>query len=125
MEKLVITEERFEPKKLPEEESHYVEMENTFEATFAIDKCMAYRACDELPMKQAKEEKNRFVFTALKAHESWFYNYIFSYGPYAEVLGPPEVRKEMKKELMRCITDIIMKPVEIIKAGQKNRRSSH
>lgn len=97
MEELVITEERFEPKKLSKEEVHYVEMENTFEATFAIDKCMAYRACDELPMKQAKEEKNRFVFTIPKAHESWFYDYILSYGPYAEVLGPIEVRKEMKK----------------------------
>lgn len=101
MENLVITEERFEPKKLPKEESHYMVMENTFEATFAIDKCMAYRACDELPMKEAKEENSRFIFTISNAHESWFYDYIFSYGPYAEVLGPTKVRNEMKKRVDR------------------------
>ena len=99
IEKLTVTEERFVPRELPEEKAHYVEMEDTFEATFAIDKCMAYRVCDELPVHLAKAENGRFIFTAPNAHESWFYNYIFSYGPYAEVLGPAEVRREMEKRV--------------------------
>lgn len=99
MEKLEITEEQFEPKIVPKEQYDSIEKEKTFEAIFAIDKCMAYRIYDELPMKFAKEEENQFIFTVPEVRKSWFYSYILSYGSYAEVLGPEEVRMEMKKRV--------------------------
>lgn len=42
-----------------------------------------------------KEENDRFIFTVENADESWFYNYILSYGLHAEVLSPGNVRDRM------------------------------
>lgn len=96
---MVVLEERFEAKEIPSELPRYVKKEDSFFVTFAIDKCMAYRVYDELPTKQVKEEKDRFVFTLQEAQRSWFYDYIFSYGPYAEVLAPADIRMEMKRRV--------------------------
>ena len=96
MNHLTVTEERFEPLSVPKAETgHYVKQEDTFRAIVAIDKCMAYRAFDELYMAKVEEEQDRFIFTIENADESWFLNYILSYGPYAEVLSPVNIRDKM------------------------------
>lgn len=96
MNHLTVTEERFEPLSVPKAETgHYVKQEDTFRAIVAIDKCMAYRAFDELYMAKVEEEQDRFIFTIENADESWFLNYILSYGPYAEVLSPANIRDKM------------------------------
>lgn len=93
---LAVTEERFEPLSPPKEEArHYVKTADTFRAVVAIDKCMAYRAFDEMCTANVKEENDRFIFTVENADESWFYNYILSYGLHAEVLSPGNVRDRM------------------------------
>lgn len=69
------------------------------QATIAIDKCMAYRAADELSMVNVKEDENRLIFRIEKAQKGWFFDYIFSYGPYAEILEPQEVREEFIKRV--------------------------
>ena len=42
-----------------------------------------------------KEEDDRFIFTIEDADESWFFGYILSYGQYARVLSPSDVRDVM------------------------------
>lgn len=101
MRNLEITKERFEPMRMPEEnkENHYLKPEPSFEATVAIDKCMAYRAVDELSMKDVVDDGKRLIFQIKEAKNSWFYDYVFSYGPYAEVLEPEDVRNEVARRV--------------------------
>ena len=65
------------------------------QANVAIDKCMAYRAFDEMNPSQVKEEDDRFIFIVEDADESWFFGYVLSYGQYAEVLSPTDIRDAM------------------------------
>ena len=69
-----------------------------------VQKCMAYRIYDELPVSAIIERKEGLVCTISNARESWFYDYILSYGPYARVIEPEEIQnkvhtmiKEMKE----------------------------
>ena len=91
-----MTDERFYPLSPPKEEtSYYVSQKKTFQAIVAIDKCMAYRAFDEMNPSHVKEESDRFIFTVEDADESWFPGYVLSYGQYAEVLSPADIRDAM------------------------------
>lgn len=101
MEDIEVLAEHFVPDKFPKEEKHYIEFSEPFEATFAVDKKLAYRIVDELPMKDAIEEENRYIFKVPDARKGWFYDYVLSLGPYAEVLSPKEVRDEMKKRVTK------------------------
>lgn len=96
--KLSVSEERFLPEKI-EEKNHYVEYKDTFEVVFAIDKKMAYRAYDELPIENMVEEDDRLIFSIPNAERSWFFDYILSYGEYAEVISPDEIRKEITQKV--------------------------
>lgn len=103
---LAVTEERFEALSPPQEErKHYMKSTNTFKAVVAIDKCMAYRAFDEMCAANVKEENDRFIFTVENADESWFYNYILSYGLHAEVLSP----KNAKDRMIHIISSLVGK----------------
>lgn len=96
MNHLKVTDERFEPIALPkQEEKYYVSPTPGFKAVIAIDKCMAFRAFDELNVSNVKEEKERFIFTIDHADESWLVGYVLSYGQYAEVLSPANIREKI------------------------------
>ena len=96
MRHLEVTDERFDPLSPPKgETSYYVSQKKTFQAIVAIDKCMAYRAFDEMNPSQVKEEDDRFIFTIEDAEESWFFGYVLSYGQYAKVLSPTDIRDAM------------------------------
>ena len=56
---------------------------------------MAYRAFDEMNPSRVKEEADRFIFTIADAEESWFLGYVLSYGQYAQVLSPADIRDAM------------------------------
>lgn len=99
MSQLEVLEERFDTIKLPKEEKRYTDHEATFEAVVAIDKCMAYRAYDEMPVENIREEKDKLIFTIPNARASWFYGYILSYAGKAEVISPPDIREKMVKEV--------------------------
>lgn len=93
MRHLEVTNERFDPISPPKKEAnYYVSEANKFQAVVAIDKCMAFRAFDEMEPSHVKEEDDRFIFTIEDADESWFFSYILSYGPYAQVLSPAGAR---------------------------------
>ena len=96
MRHLEVLDERFDPLLPPKEETnYYVSQKKTFQAIVAIDKCMAFRAFDEMNPSYVKEEENCFIFTIENADESWFFGYVLSYGQYAEVLSPADVRENM------------------------------
>lgn len=106
IDKLQILPEHFDPLILPKEEKneYYIEEQNSsyngayeetgIECLVAIDKSKAYRAFDELPLEGLVEESDRYIFTIPNANPKWFFDYIFSYGPAAEVISPPHIRKE-------------------------------
>lgn len=102
---LIVLEERFDPLVLPKEEPrHYLVKEPAFAVKILVQKCMAYRIYDELPASAIIERKEGLVCTISNARESWFYDYILSYGPYARVIEPEEIQnkvhtmiKEMKE----------------------------
>ena len=100
MNHLTVTEERFEPLSLPQEEvKHYVRQTTNFRAVIAIDKCMAYRAFDEMNASNVEEEEDRFLFTVENANENWITGYVLSYGQHAEVISPPKLREEIVKTI--------------------------
>ena len=100
MNHLSVTEERFEPLSLPQEEvKHYVRQTTNFRAVIAIDKCMAYRAFDEMNASNVDEEEDRFLFTVENANENWITGYVLSYGQHAEVISPPKLREEIVKTI--------------------------
>ena len=96
MRHLEVTNERFDPLSTSKEKpSYYVNQKKTFQAIVAIDKCMAYRAFDEMNPSCVIEDDDRFIFTIADAEESWFFGYILSYGQYAQVLSPADARENM------------------------------
>ncbi|MDD6038277.1 MAG: YafY family protein [bacterium] len=96
MNHLEVTDERFAPLALPKEEpKHYVSHTKTFCAEVAIDKCMAYRAFDELNPTHVIEKADCFVFTIDDADENWFVTHMLSYGQYAQILSPADIRDAM------------------------------
>lgn len=100
MNHLTVTEERFEPLSLPqEEEKHYISQTSNFRAVIAIDKCMAYRAFDEMNASNVEEEEDRFLFTVENANENWITGYVLSYGQHAEVISPPKLREEIVRTI--------------------------
>lgn len=100
MEQIRMLEDQFERIRLKETmQPYYLQQKDTFEVTFSIDKCMAYRIFDELPMDKAIEDESRYIFTLSDAQEDWFYPYILSFGEYAEVLGPEDIRNKMKQKV--------------------------
>lgn len=101
MDKITVLEDRFRPENIAnnEEENKYMVHKDTFTAVVAIDKKMAYRAFDELPKEDVIEEEDRFIYTVPNAQRDWFLDYVLSYGEYAEVIYPEEVRNELSEKI--------------------------
>ena len=102
MNNLEILEDRFEPLQLPpleKGEQYYEDTVDTFECVVAIDKAFGYRAFDELPMENMIEEGERYIFTIKNANSHWFFDYLFSYGPAAEVISPEHIREEVIRRI--------------------------
>lgn len=63
-----------------------------------ISKEMAFRAYDELD--NITELENGDLLCEIEADgQEWFWSYIFSYGEYAKIIGPENVRKEMEQKI--------------------------
>ena len=102
MNNLKVTDERFEPLELPKDEPHYYEsMEPTFDAIVEVDKRMAYKVYDECPRENITDKGDHLELQVEGAKASWFYEYFLSYGSFARVVSPPEVRDEMKRRVTK------------------------
>lgn len=58
-----------------------------------VSRELAYRVYDEFDETSVRENPDgSFEVRAYLPQDGWVYGYVLSFGPYAEVLGPPEVR---------------------------------
>ena len=95
MNHLEVTEERFEPINIPQEEHHYISRTKRIDMVVAIDKCMAFRAFDELDVSNVKEEDDRYIFNLHNIDPSWITGYFLSYGEHAKIISPENIRNEL------------------------------
>lgn len=64
-----------------------------------IDQRMAYRIYDEFDQESiAKNKDGSFIVTINFPEGNWIFGYIMSYGEYAEVLEPKDIRKIIKRK---------------------------
>jgi predicted DNA-binding transcriptional regulator YafY len=62
-----------------------------------IDKRMAYRLYDEFDQKNIKKNSDgSFTATTIFPEGDWIYGYVMSYGEYAEVIEPKDIREIIK-----------------------------
>lgn len=102
MNNIFVSDERFEPLDLPEvEDKYYESKEPTFDAVVEIDKKMAYRVYDECAREKITENDDKLILSVEGAKASWFYQYFLSYGSFARVISPPEIRDEMKHRITK------------------------
>lgn len=65
-----------------------------------IDASQAYRVFDEFEEEQiTKEQDGSWLVTVEYPEDEWVYGYLMSYGPYAEVLAPANIRDILKERL--------------------------
>lgn len=76
-----------------------------------IDGSMAYRVFDEFPEKAIQQNSDGgFTIRVSLPEDEWIFSYILSFGPHAEVLEPPRIRKlieERLKALLQKYIDVI------------------
>lgn len=59
-----------------------------------MDRDLSYRVYDEFDETDVRENPDgSFEVRAYLPQDGWVYGYVLSFGPYAEVLGPPGVRE--------------------------------
>ncbi|TCL43724.1 helix-turn-helix transcriptional regulator [Harryflintia acetispora] len=59
-----------------------------------VDRELSYRVYDEFDETDVRENPDgSFEVRAYLPEDGWVYGYVLSFGPYAEVLGPPGVRE--------------------------------
>ena len=75
------------------------EEKKDMEVSVRAEKSLGFRVYDEFDQDWIREEKEAFYITFPCADEEWLYGWLLSFGPGLEVLGPKEVRSEMKRRL--------------------------
>ncbi|EFV21970.1 hypothetical protein HMPREF1011_02235 [Anaerostipes caccae] len=97
---LVKTEERFLRKDIRDMKTMpSLEEKKDMEVSVRAEKSLGFRVYDEFDPDWIREEKETFYITFPCADEEWLYGWLLSFGPGLEVLGPKEVRSEMKRRL--------------------------
>ncbi|MBP3610306.1 MAG: YafY family transcriptional regulator [Lachnospiraceae bacterium] len=114
MQRLVVSEESFVPKKEPEEEEQPLLLESAEAAAAGkfpvtplilwIDKKEAYRIFDRFDESELEvlEDGNYLVHCAYPLDE-WVYSLILWFGPSAKVLEPESVRVEVQKRIRKML----------------------
>ena len=114
MQRLVVSEENFVPKKEPEEEEQPLLLESAEAAAAGkfpvtplilwIDKKEAYRIFDRFDESELEvlEDGNYLVHCAYPLDE-WVYSLILWFGPSAKVLEPESVRVEVQKRIRKML----------------------
>ena len=97
---LIKTEERFLRKDIRDMKTMpSLEEKKDMEVSVRAEKSLGFRVYDEFDPDWIREEKETFYITFPCADEEWLYGWLLSFGPGLEVLGPKEVRSEMKRRL--------------------------
>lgn len=92
---LRLLDETFERRDLPPEEQQQ-EYGDMICLRLRVGREMAYRLYDEFDEACIRENEDGSFEASVSMPESgWVYGYVLSFGPYAEVLAPPEVRDNL------------------------------
>lgn len=101
---IVITEDNFEmncPDKIFND-NEYVFKEKMVRVKLQVSKKMAYRVYDEF--EDIEELKNGdFVVSIEYPNGEWLYSYIYTFGEYAKVLEPLELKNQMKLKIKKML----------------------
>lgn len=76
-----------------------LEINHDLEVTVRADKSLGFRVYDEFDPDWVREQDGFFYITFPSTGEEWLYGWLLSFGPGLEVIGPKEVRHEMKCRL--------------------------
>ena len=69
-----------------------------------IDRSQAYRVYDEFDPQNIRElPDGSFEAAAAYPEDDWLYGYILSFGPYAKVLEPERLRRQIEDRLCRTL----------------------
>jgi predicted DNA-binding transcriptional regulator YafY len=105
MKVLEMKEETFEP--IADEssiESSDSLPEHTIKIVMNIDKSQSYRVYDEFDETEITKNKDgSFTIAVSFPDGEWIYGYILSYGAYAKVVEPKEVRNQIKERLKKSL----------------------
>jgi len=75
------------------------------EITMKIHPSQAYRVYDEFEESQITlHADGSFTVRFSYPEDEWVYSFILSYGRYAEVVEPPQIRKNIKERLQKALT---------------------
>ncbi|MEG0295293.1 MAG: YafY family protein [Clostridium sp.] len=100
---IVISDENFEmkcPEKIFNDDN--VSKNSCVQVKLRISKSMAYRVYDEFEDVEELEDGD-FVTSMCYPMGEWLYSYIYTFGEYAEVLEPVELRNQMKSKIKRML----------------------
>lgn len=107
IDKIKILEERFE-RDLPIEEEHQKYNFKIIELELEINKNMTYRVYDEFDYKEIKKKENgNFIVRVKYPENEWVYDYILSFGEYAKVLNPSDVKNKIKEKLQKNLKNYL------------------
>lgn len=100
---IVISNENFEvsyPDKIFKEDNTF--QQRLVNVKLRIAKGMAYRVYDEFEVVEELEDGDFIVNISYPMGE-WLYSYIYTFGEYAEVLEPLELREHMRSKIERML----------------------
>ncbi|HEY8344344.1 MAG TPA: YafY family protein [Bacillota bacterium] len=73
--------------------------------TMKVHPSQAYRVYDEFEESQITPHADgSFTVRFSYPEDEWVYSFILSYGMYAEVIEPPQIRKNIKERLQKALT---------------------
>lgn len=107
MKDLKILDENF-MRNIPDREYYKEKKVKTIVITLEIDKEMSYRVYDEFEEDCVSIMKNGNYLVKVEYPVSdWIYGYILSFGEYAKVISPEEVKQVVKDKLEKCINNYL------------------
>lgn len=101
IEHLKITEEHFTPPAIIPSVDTSIKQENLITVTLKFDKKMAFRIYDEFPRDSIIEQNDFLFVTTSLPNSNRLYSYILSFGEYAEIIEPQEIRKNIQSQLKK------------------------
>ena len=105
MKRITVTQEHFSPRELPEPTPGEACQPPIIRFTLRIDPSQAYRVYDDFEEEEITAEADgSFIVHLHYPDGGWVYGMILSYGPYAEVLEPPQLRETIRDLLAQTLS---------------------
>ncbi len=101
---LCVTDSTFEEREPVERDDSFFTMPYCIRLVLKIHKSQAFRVFDDYDEEQVETTaEGDFLAISYMPEDDWVYNYILSYGAYAEVIEPLHVREIIKSRLQKVL----------------------